>query len=38
MEKENVGHFFDLYEEVHAAHIYPPSITFNTDETKLTAI
>jgi hypothetical protein len=29
---------FDLYEEVHAAHNYQSSITFNSDEAGLTLV
>jgi hypothetical protein len=38
MEKENMVRFFYFHEEVRAAHIYPPSLTFNVDETKLPVI
>ena len=36
--KEQMGIFFDLYEEKFAAHDYPPSLIFNVDETGLTVV
>ena len=36
--KEQVGIFFDLYEEELAAHDYPPSRIFNVDGNGLTAV
>jgi len=36
--KEQAGICFDLYVKEFAAHDYPPSLTFNVDETGLTVV